>query len=169
MTSDLRLALLRPATDADAWPIEHLIGTCWSAYEGCVLDVDAEEPWMRAPASAVSKKGGAIWVVDDDPAKPCGHAIAASVAVYPHADPHTRELKSLYVWPAARTGGLGTALVAFAEERARELGATTMSLWSDTRFDAAHRLYERLGYERTASRELHDLSNSVEYGYRRPL
>jgi hypothetical protein len=45
-----------------------------------------------------------------------------------------------------------------------------MELWSDTRFLDAHRLYERLGYRRTGrTRELHDLSDTVEYEFDKPL
>jgi putative acetyltransferase len=45
-----------------------------------------------------------------------------------------------------------------------------VELWSDTRFEDAHRLYEGRGYRRGDElRELHDLSGSVEYYYRRSL
>jgi putative acetyltransferase len=55
-------------------------------------------------------------------------------------------------------------LVACAEDHARRLRATQMVFWSDTRFTTAHRLYERLGYKRVGgTRELGDISNSVEY------
>lgn len=39
-----------------------------------------------------------------------------------------------------------------------------------TRFTDAHRLYERLGYVRSpGTRELHDLSRSVEYHFAKAL
>ncbi len=108
-------------------------------------------------------------MIDDDPADPVGHRLAASVAVWPTDRPEVAQLKSLYVWPDARKRGLGEALVGHAETVARAAGARRMELWSDTRFDAAHRLYERLGYERGGTRELHDLSLSVEYFFSRAL
>jgi GNAT superfamily N-acetyltransferase len=45
-----------------------------------------------------------------------------------------------------------------------------MKLWSDTRFDRAHRFYEKRGYVRSGPlRALGDKSNSVEFGYAKPL
>jgi GNAT superfamily N-acetyltransferase len=43
-------------------------------------------------------------------------------------------------------------------------------LWSDTRFDRAHRFYERRSYVRHgAIRVLHDISNSLEFAYAKPV
>ncbi len=48
----------------------------------------------------------------------------------------------------------------------RAAGATRLVLWSDTRFERAHRFYERRGYVRAGPiRVLNDLSNSLEFGY----
>jgi GNAT superfamily N-acetyltransferase len=44
-----------------------------------------------------------------------------------------------------------------------------MVLWTDTRFDAAHRFYEKRGYVRQgAIRILDDLSKSLEFRYAKP-
>jgi len=79
-------------------------------------------------------------------------------------------LQKLYVARSARRKGLGSRLVDLVETDSIERGETAIELWSDTRFEPAHRLYERLGYVRNgATRELHDLSNSVEYRYLKEL
>ena len=44
-----------------------------------------------------------------------------------------------------------------------------MTLWSDTRFTRAHRLYERLGFEREGTRKLQDLNNTTEFGFRKRI
>jgi len=76
------------------------------------------------------------------------------------------ELLKLYVDRTARGRGLGRRLAALVEEEATRRGAGHIELWSDTRFSDAHRLYELLDYERQPeTRELHDLSNSVEFRY----
>ena len=76
----------------------------------------------------------------------------------------------LYVHRRWRKRGLGARLVALVEAEASARGAREVFLWSDTRFEDAHRLYERLGYTRAAeTRELHDLSNTVEYQFRKAL
>ena len=72
--------------------------------------------------------------------------------------------------PDRQRRGIGRRLVAHAEEHARAKGATRMVFWSDTRFTHAHRLYESLGYRRVGrTRELGDISNSVEYRFEKEL
>jgi putative acetyltransferase len=79
-------------------------------------------------------------------------------------------LHRLYVRPDQRRQGLGESLVRLAEDYARARGATRMVFWSDTRFTTAHRLYERLGYGRVgATRDLGDISNSVEYRFEKDI
>ena len=43
-------------------------------------------------------------------------------------------------------------------------------LWSDTRFDLAHRLYHRMGFRQTDERTLpNDINNTREYRFERPV
>jgi GNAT superfamily N-acetyltransferase len=155
---------IRDARDDDSWDLIGLIAACWAEYPGCILDVHAEEPWLLAPASAYAEQGGRLWVAEVD------RRVVASVALRPAAEPGGVALKSLYVARIARRRGLGAQLVALVEEEARGRGTAFVDLWTDTRFLDAHRLYERLGYSRGPhTRELHDLSRSVEYYYRKEL
>ncbi|MDQ6875254.1 MAG: GNAT family N-acetyltransferase, partial [Actinomycetota bacterium] len=152
----------RPVEDADAPALIDLIGSCWAPYPGCVLDVDGEEPWLRAPASAYTSWRGRMWVAELD------GAVVACVGMKPA--PAGVELKSLYVAAAARRRGLGERLTRLVEEQAVADGARRVEMWSDTRFADAHRLYARLGYRRLpGERELHDRSRSVEYHFAKDL
>ncbi len=54
-------AAIRPGRDEDAEGFISLIGTAWSEFPGCVLDVDAEAPKLRALASYFERAGGALW------------------------------------------------------------------------------------------------------------
>lgn len=63
------------------------------------------------------------------------------------------ELHLLAVHPLARGRGVATALVAACEERALSLGYSRMVLSTQPTMRAAHRLYERLGYRRDATRD----------------
>ena len=67
-------------------------------------------------------------------------------------------------------GGLGSRLVALVEHEALGRAMATVELWSDTRFIDAHRLYRSLGYDQLpGTRELHDLSDTVEYRFAKRL
>ncbi len=154
---------IREARDEDGWDLVGLIAACWSEYPGCIMDVDGEVPWLRAPASAFAARGGRLWVAEQ-----C-ERVVASVGLIPAADPEGVELKTLYVARFARRMGLGSRLVALVEAEAKRRGARFVELWSDTRFTDAHRLYERLGYRRGGARALHDLSRTVEYHFRKEL
>jgi len=59
------------------------------------------------------------------------------------------EFRMLAVDPAFRRRGVAAALVSTCLERARELGYRGLVLSSLPAQDAAHRLYERLGFRRT--------------------
>ena len=53
---------------------------------------------------------------------------------------------------------------------ARARRASEIMLWTDTRFHAGHGFYEKTGFTRIAGiRQLHDASETFEFGYRRVL
>ena len=52
----------------------------------------------------------------------------------------------------------------------RERGIGHLILWSDTRFDLAHRLYTRMGFTRAGERTvIGDVNDSREYFFERPV
>ena len=72
--------------------------------------------------------------------------------------------------PDLHGGGLGHRLLDTAEAHARAAGAQRLVLWSDTRFDRAHRFYEKRSYIRSGPiRVLDDISNSLEFAYAKPV
>ncbi len=151
--------ILRAGRDDDAAGFIALIGVCWAEYPGCVMDVDGEVPELRALASYYVNQGGALWVHEAE------GAVAGMVGTKPLGG-GTWEICKMYVAASLRGGGVAQALIAAAEGFARAHGATEMRLWSDTRFDRAHRFYEKLGYRRDGPvRALHDLSQTLEYEY----
>jgi predicted GNAT family N-acyltransferase/RimJ/RimL family protein N-acetyltransferase len=157
------LPVVRGVRDADSAALIALIDACFAEYPGCVLEVDAEEPWLRAPATAYAAADGRMWVVELD------GAVVACVGVKYLGKP-TVELKNLYVSAAARRRGLGERLTRLVEAEARRYGADRVDLWSDSRFADAHRLYLRLGYAQLPeTRDLYDLSNTTEYSFTKVL
>jgi putative acetyltransferase len=155
---------IRPARDEDAQDLFGLIALCFAEYPGCFVDPHDDLPDLKAPASSFARTGGAFYVVEDERGR-----VAACIAVdYPQPD--TAELHRLYVRPDQRRRGLGGRLVALIEAEARRQGARHLFFWSDTRFGDAHRLYERLGYQRhPQTRTLADISASVEYRFDKAL
>ena len=171
---------LRPGRDADVDGLIALIGACWGEYPGIVLDVDGEVPELRALASYFADAGGALWVAE------AGGTIVGMIGVRPAAGPDvppgppapvppvpalaTWEICKLYLARAWRGTGLAEALLRQAETHAVAAGAARLLLWSDTRFERAHRFYEKHHYLRAGPiRALHDLSNSLEFGYAKPI
>ncbi len=155
--------VLRAGRDEDAAGFIALIGACWAEYPGCVMDLDGEVPELRALASHYAKHHGALWAAEQH------GRIVGMVATKPLAD-GTWEICKMYAHAAQRGTGLAQSLLAAAEAHARAHGATDMRLWSDTRFDRAHRFYEKSSYLRDGPiRALGDLSNSLEFEYAKPL
>lgn len=150
------MPLLRSVTLEDVPSILQLIDGVYAEY-GCKLDAEREEPHLLDPVAYFRASGGEFWVVEDD------GVVRATVAIQLHAD--ASELKSLYVHSSLRRQGWGQRLTKLAIEHARRQGRSRIFLWSDTRFEAAHRLYLSLGFSRCGYRELNDSNNSKEYGF----
>ena len=73
-------------------------------------------------------------------------------------------LERFYVLPRARGAGTGTALLAAVADEARRLGHTELEIWSDKRFEGAHRLYTRHGARVVGERVHDDPDSSHEWG-----
>jgi putative acetyltransferase len=73
-------------------------------------------------------------------------------------------MERLYVRPSARKSGIGGALVAHAMEAARAKRRRAMEIWSDKRFETAHRLYGRFGAHVVGDRVCDDPDDSPEWG-----
>jgi GNAT superfamily N-acetyltransferase len=156
-------ARIRPAEDTDADQLIALIAACWALYPGIRMDVDGELPELRALATYYANAGGALWVADDN------GTIIGMAATRPH-DATAWETCRVYVHPTHHGTGLAHRLLDLAEAHAIAAGATRIVLWSDTRFDRAHRFYEKRSYVRSGPiRVLHDISNSLEFAYAKPV
>lgn len=165
----LTTARIRPVSDDDADALIALIGAAYAEHPGCVLDLPGVDADLTAPASSALAREVAWWVVVED------GAVVASVAHGPPVDPEGREgpeveLKRLYVAGSHRRRGLASALTLAVADRAADLGAAALFAWSDTRFLDAHRMYERLGFLRSAfTRDLDDPSCTCEAHFRLAL
>ena len=155
--------ILRDARDSDSEAVIALVARVMAEFPGCVLDVDAEEPELRRPASSFE----GFWVVE----------AATSIVGCGALKREGREtgggrfsLCKLYLDRDWRGHGLGRALIERIESCASERGASELELWSDTRFEVAHGVYQRMGFRQTGERrELHDLSNSSEWHFVKTL
>lgn len=155
--------MLRPGRDEDEAGYIRLIGDAWAEYPNCILDVDGEVPELRGLHSYFSKAGGAVWVAEE------AGRIVGMVATRPLGSDRAWEICKMYVEKSQRGTGLAHRLLGGAEDHAMAQGAERLVLWTDTRFDAAHRFYEKRGYVRAGSiRILDDISKSLEFRYAKP-
>lgn len=155
---------IRDARDSDEEGLIALIGSIFAEYPNCVLAVDEEIPELRHIATSFSAWQGRFWVAER------AGRIVGCIGLTPAHDPGGIELKKLYVGASERRSGLGGKLTDLVVAEARARGARFIDLWSDTKFETAHRFYENRGFIRNgATRELHDLSDTVEYYFRRQL
>jgi len=149
---------LRAARDDDSEGVIALIGRIFDEYPGCVLDVDLEEPELRAPASRFDR----FWVLEER-----GEVVGCAACAL---HPDVAEMKKIYLDQRVRGEGWGRRLIERVEHEARSFGARGIEAWSDTRFQTAHAVYRRLGYRQgEQTRFLHDLSNTEEYHFTKAL
>ena len=148
------------AADADVAGVIALIGRVFAEY-GFVYDPAVDVPdLLRFPAHYEAPRG-AFFVVRQ------GGGVVGSVGVE-RLDADTAELHRLYLGAELRGRGIGRALVEVVLDWCRVRKIPRLVLWSDTRFEQAHRLYSRMGFIQTGARDLPlDVNGTREYGFER--
>lgn len=153
---------IEPARPSDVPAIVALIGRVFAEY-GFSWDPALEVPDLLDFDRRYAGSAGAFWVARLD------GRVVGSVGVERLPDGQA-ELHRLYLDTTLRGRGVGRALVETVLGWCRHAGVRRLTLWSDTRFDRAHRLYERMGFRQTGERELVDDPNDTrEFGYERAV
>src|SRR5215470_799956 len=154
--------VIETARAADAPGVIALIGRVFAEYNFTWNPV-TEVPDLFELERHYGGKHGAFWVARLD------GQIVGSVGVERQSDGRA-ELHRLYLDAMLRGRGVGRALVEVVIDWCRSAGVHELILWSDTRFDRAHRLYEGMGFIKTGERELPDDPNDTrEFGYQRSV
>jgi GNAT superfamily N-acetyltransferase len=150
------------ATAADAPGIVALIGRVYAEY-GFLWEPRVEVPDLFDFDAHYAPPRGGFWVVRNGP------VIVGSIGVE-RLDERRAELHRLYLDVELRGRGTGHALTQTALAWCRDRGVDHAILWSDTRFDRAHRLYARMGFARTGERVLpDDVNDTREYRFERTV
>lgn len=151
-----------PARREDAGGVIDLVGRVFREY-GWIFVPSVELPDLLAFERHYEPPRGAFFVVRH-PGRVVGSAGVERL------DSTTAELHRLYLDAHLRGRGLGRALVEQVVGWCRENAVTHLVLWSDTRFEQAHRLYLRMGFAQTGERTLpEDINQTREYRFERPV
>ena len=154
--------IVAPATRADAPGVIDLIGRVFVEY-GWIWEPATEVPDLLRWTPHYEPPHGAFWIIR------CEDVVVGSVGV-DRVGADTAELHRLYLDPSVRGRGLGDALVDTALAWCREERVPRLVLWSDTRFEHAHRLYLRNGFRRSGERVLpEDINQTREYHFERAV
>ena len=108
------------------------------------LSREKARAYWRGVAESAARGERAVLAAVDAPGTIVG--TAQLILDLPENQPHRGDLAKMLVHRRARRGGVGAALLAAAEECAREEGRTLLVL--DTANAEAARLYERHGWQR---------------------
>lgn len=161
LTSAPSLAVV-PARPGDVPAVVRLIGRVFEEY-GFVYDPAVEVPDLLAFSEHYMGSRGAFFVIrrEDD--------VVGSVGVE-RLSATAAELHRLYLDGELRGRRLGRDLVEKVLAWCRGESVSHLVLWSDTRFDRAHVLYERMDFRRTGEREIPgDVNQTREYRYERSV
>ncbi|MFB3820159.1 MAG: GNAT family N-acetyltransferase [Candidatus Methylomirabilales bacterium] len=139
-----------------------LMPEIWERYRQNILEtLAAVEPAAQIVAEQDGRIVGTVLLY------PAGSLLAdgedrAATRVHP-------EVRLLAVAPAVRRRGIGRALMQECMRRARESGATVLTLHTTDLMRAATRLYERMGFRRSPELDFEPAPGVMVKGYYLPL
>lgn len=125
---------IRPASARDERPICALVRAAYAPY---VARMGRAPAPMTADYRALIR-AGAVWVAVEQ------RKIVGVLVLLPQ--PEALLLENVAVDPKHQRRGIGRALIAFAEEQARQLGLKRVSLYTNERMYENLALYPRLDY-----------------------
>jgi N-acetylglutamate synthase-like GNAT family acetyltransferase len=135
--------VIRSAQAADVPAIRRLVRAAYALY---VPRLGREPAPVGADYEALVADGAVTVAVD-------GGVIVGVLVLRPQ--PTSLLLENVAVAPAAQGRGIGRSLIAFAEQRSRELGLATVSLYTNARMTENLSFYPGLGYVEVDRRREH--------------
>ena len=96
---------------------------------------------LENPEDTILKKGGEIIFAQLE------GEIVGTVGLLPHGE-NSCEMIKMGVKPSAQGKGVGIFLGESIIQKAKEMGFSSMELYSSTKLEAALRLYQKLGFKR---------------------
>jgi ribosomal protein S18 acetylase RimI-like enzyme len=134
---------IRPAGADEVDAIRRVVR---DAYEIYVPRIGQEPAPMRADYAALTREDAVTVAIDQG-------AIVGVLVLRPQPD--SLLLENVAVAPAEQGRGIGRALIAFAEERARDLNLKTVTLYTNALMIENLALYRGLGYVEVGRRREH--------------
>jgi N-acetylglutamate synthase-like GNAT family acetyltransferase len=131
----VEIRALKPGEDATAF---RTLNEEWITKHFALEAKDRET--LGDPENTILRKGGQIFMVHAE-----GEAVGC-VALIPMGE-GVYELSKMTVSPRLRGQGIGRALLKYAIEQARAMGARSLFLGSNSKLPAAVHLYESMGFQ----------------------
>jgi GNAT superfamily N-acetyltransferase len=125
---------IRAARPDEVGRIARLVREAYAVY----IERIGREPAPMTADYGELVRAGAVWVALE------GEAMVGILIVQPRDD--ALLLENVAVGPAAQGRGIGRALVAFAERRARDLGLGKVELYTNAQMSENLAFYPRLAY-----------------------
>jgi ribosomal protein S18 acetylase RimI-like enzyme len=125
---------IRPGEERDVAAVAELVER---AYEGYVEEIGVRPVPMDADYAA-PVRAGTLFVAEVD------GIVAGAIVLVPERD-HL-EVENVAVAPSRQGAGIGRALLAFAEDHARERGVDELRLFTHVLMTRNQRIYGLLGY-----------------------
>ena len=155
----------RPATTADQPGIIDLVNRVYEEYGDRICLEEADADLLDLQGFYLQQEGEFIVLEKND-------TILGTHALLPLADqPGCCTFRRLYLDKSLRGESWGEQLMQWALERASARGFQRVEFWSDTRFERAHRFFQRLGFQPDGRvRQMTDgWIDYQEYFFSRPL
>lgn len=158
---------IRPVRDEEH---SELADITVAAYLGIGHVDDEYEPELRDVAGRVA--GAEVFVAVDEDGRLLGGVTYVPDRASPYAEfdaEHAAGVRMLAVRPDAQGQGVGEALTLECVQRAIAAGRTELILHSGLTMTAAHRMYEKLGFERDPNLDWWPTPGIELLGYRMHL
>lgn len=150
----MKTSVIEAANKEDVPAIIALINKIFEEYDYqlCLEQCDSD---LLDIALNYYQKGGAFWIIKNNDQAPI-----ACIAVCPKlevlAAKKVAELKRFYVQKNYRGTGISQQLLQHFFDWVRKNQYEKVMLWTDTKFERAHAFYQKMGFQKTGSRNMTD-------------
>lgn len=137
---------IREAREGDLAAIVALLAADVVGGHGDTTDAEASADYARAFASIAASANDTLYVAEVG-GEVIGTFQATLITSLLGRGASFMKVEAVHVRPGTRGKGVGSAMMRFAIERARQAGAASVQLTSNKARHAAHLFYDRLGFD----------------------